>query len=296
MPTVEQSLWHMRPPLSDFAPYWAITLGHLWQHMPDFDLIHSHLDYFAFPTARAAVEPGLTTLHGRLDIPGLQELYRRFRDVPLVSISDAQREPIPDANRLGTVYNGIELNEFTFNPRMGGYVAFLGSISPEKGLDVAIRVARRAGGAAADWCATCPPHTHDPNVRADWEYWEDEIQPLLEGRQVERPDNSPADKDDLLGGAAALLFPIHWPEPFGLAMVEALACGTPVPALNRGSVPEVIEDGVTGFIRDSEDELVEALLHISDLDRARRRAEAERGFSSATMADAYERVYAQLLG
>jgi glycosyltransferase involved in cell wall biosynthesis len=297
VPTVEQSLWHMRPPLSDFAPYWAITLGHLWQHMSDFDLIHSHLDYFAFPTARAAVKPVLTTLHGRLDIPGLQELYQHFRDVPLVSISDAQREPIPDANWLGTVYHGIELNEFTFNPRMGGYVAFLGRISPEKGLDVAIRVARRAGVPLLIGARMPLPHTHDPNVRADWEYWEDEIQPLLEGRQVELLGQlAGRDKDDLLGGAAALLFPIQWPEPFGLVMVEALACGTPVLALNRGSVPEVIEDGVTGFIRDSEDELVEALLHISDLDRARCRAEAERGFSSATMADAYERVYAQLLG
>jgi glycosyltransferase involved in cell wall biosynthesis len=252
---------------------------------------------FLVDRARAAEKPVLTTLHGRLDIPGLQELYQHFRDVPLVSISDAQREPIPDANWLGTVYHGIELNEFTFNPRMGGYVAFLGRISPEKGLDVAIRVARRAGVPLLIGARMPLPHTLDPNVRADWEYWEDEIQPLLEGRQVELLGQlAGRDKDDLLGGAAALLFPIQWPEPFGLVMVEALACGTPVLALNRGSVPEVIEDGVTGFIRDSEDELVEALLHISDLDRARCRAEAERGFSSAAMADAYERVYAQLLG
>ena len=137
---------------------------------------------------------------------------------------------------------------------------------------------------------------HDPNVRADWEYWENEVQPLLEGKQVELLGQlAGKDKDDLLRNAAALLFPIRWPEPFGLVMVEALACGTPVLALREGSVPEIIEDGVTGFIRDTEDELVDAVAHIADIDRQRYRTEAERRFSPATMTDAYERVYERVV-
>ena len=296
VPTVERALWHQTPPLKDFAPYWAITLGHVWEHMEEFDVVHSHLDYFAYPMARAGVRPVVTTLHGRLDLPEQQPLYRHFRDVPLVSISDAQRRPVPDANWVATIYHGIELDEFTFNPQMGGYLAFLGRISPDKGLDTAIRVARRAGVPLLIAARMPLPHMQDPNVQADWAYWENEIQPLLEGRQVELLGQlAGRDKDEFLRNAAALLFPVRWPEPFGLVMVEALACGTPVLALNGGSVPEVIQDGVTGFIRDTEDELVDVLGRIAELDRARCRAEAERRFSPAAMADAYERVYARIV-
>jgi len=216
--------------------------------------------------------------------------------VPLVSISDAQRRPVPDANWVATIYHGIELDEFTFNPQMGGYLAFLGRISPEKGLDTAIRVARRAGMPLLIAARMPLPHMQDPNVQVDWAYWEEEIQPLLEGRQVELLGQlAGSDKDKFLRNAAALLFPVRWPEPFGLVMVEALACGTPVLALNCGSVPEVIEDGVTGFIRDTEDELVDVLGRIAELDRTRCRSEAERRFSPAAMADAYERVYTQVV-
>jgi glycosyltransferase involved in cell wall biosynthesis len=197
---------------------------------------------------------------------------------------------------VATIYHGIELDEFTFNPHMGGYLAFLGRISPDKGLDTAIRVARRAGVPLLIAARMPLPHRHDPNTQVDWTYWEDEIQPLLEGGQVELLGQlAGKDKDEFLRNAAALLFPVRWPEPFGLVMVESLACGTPILALNRGSVPEVIEDGVTGFVRNTEDELVEALGRIAELDRTRCRAEAERRFSPAAMADAYERVYARIV-
>src|SRR5713226_6997479 len=296
VPTVERALWYQQPRPKDFNPYWAITLGEVWRRIDEFDIVHSHLDYFGYPMARSGVRPVVTTLHGRLDLPDLQPLYRAFDDVPLVSISESQRRPLPNANWAATIYHGIELGELTFKPKMGGYLAFLGRISPEKGLDTAIRVARRAGVPLLIAARMPLPHTHDPNVRADWEYWEDEVQPLLEGKQVELLGQlGGKDKDEFLHNAAALLFPIRWPEPFGLVMVESLACGTPVLAFGEGSVPELIEDGVTGFIRKTEDELVEAVGHITELDRARCRAEAERRFSPSAMVDAYERVYAQLV-
>lgn len=296
VPTVERALWHQHPRPRDFNPYWAITLSEVWRHIEEFDIVHSHLDYFGYPMASAGARPVVTTLHGRLDLPDLMPLYRHFNDVPLVSISNAQRAPIPDANWAATIYHGIEVDEYTFNPRMGGYLAFLGRISPEKGLDTAIRVARRAGVPLLIAARMPLPHLHDPNVRVDWEYWENEVQPLLEGKQVELLGQlAGKDKDDFLANAAALLFPIRWPEPFGLVMVEALACGTPVLALRDGSVPEIIDDGVTGFIRDTEDELVDAVKRIADLDRRRCRAEAEQRFSPATMTDAYERVYEQVV-
>jgi glycosyltransferase involved in cell wall biosynthesis len=238
----------------------------------------------------------VTTLHGRLDLPELVPLYREFSDAPLVSISDAQRRPIPWANWAATVHHGIDLDEFTFNPAPGRYLAFLGRISPEKGLDAAIRIARAAGMPLKIAARMPLPYTADPNVRADWEYFERTVEPLLKGSEVEMVGEvGGAEKDAFLGHAAALLFPIDWPEPFGLVMPEALACGTPVLALRRGSVPEVLGDGETAFIRDGEDELVAAARRIGELDRARCRAEAERRFSPAAMAEKYERVYANLI-
>jgi glycosyltransferase involved in cell wall biosynthesis len=239
--------------------------------------------------------PVVTTLHGRLDLPELQPFYRHFKDVPLVSISEAQRRPVWWANFLGTVYHGIELDQFTFRPRADGYLAYLGRISPEKGLDAAVRIARQAGLPLKIAARPPLPHTHDPNVQADWAYFEQVIQPLLEYDQVEFVGElAGAAKDRFLGGAVALLFPICWPELFGLVMAEALACGTPVLALDHGSVPEVVQDGVTGFVRDDEDELVEAVSRIGELSRYACRAEAERRFSPAAMTDAYERLYGLL--
>jgi glycosyltransferase involved in cell wall biosynthesis len=296
VPVVQESLWHHQPAYADFSPFWSLVLGKVARELDQFDLVHNHLDFHGFPLARLASCPVVTTLHGRLDLAELQPLYREMLDVPLISISDAQRRPVAWANWVATVHHGIPLDEFTFNPRPGRYLAFLGRISPEKGLDTAIRVARRAGLPLKVGARMPLPFTNDPNVQADWEYYNQVVEPLLRDADVELVGEvSGAAKDELLGGAAALLFPIRWPEPFGLVMPEALACGTPILALRAGSVPEVLEDGVTGFVRDDEDGLVAAATRLGDLNRARCRAEAERRFSAAAMADRYERVYARLL-
>jgi len=294
-PIVDHALWHCDPPLQDLNPFWTMALDAIADHLDEFDVIHSHLDYWGFPLARHAPVPVVTTLHGRLDLPELQPLYRRFHDVPLVSISDAQRQPVPWANWMDTVYHGIELEQFTFNPEAGRYLAFLGRIAPEKGLDTAIRVAQRAGWPLRIAARKPLRHGGDPNVQADWQHYHHEVKPLLDRQQATLiGEVAGLAKDQFLGNAAALLFPIRWPEPFGLVMVEALACGTPVIALGEGSVPEVIEDGVTGFICSSEEELVAAIGRLGELDRARCRAEAERRFSPAAMAAAYEQIYARL--
>ncbi len=296
IPTAERALWHSDPPLADVTPFWAITLGEVWRHIEEFDVVHSHLDFSGFPLARGAPRPVVTTLHGRLDLPELQPLYSHFTDVPLVSISHAQRRPVQHANWVGTVYHGLDLDDFTPRFQPGSYLAFLGRISPEKGLDAAIRIALGAGMPLK--IAARPPlkNMRDPRVRADWEYYENVVRPLLSNPQIEIIGQvGGREKDDFLRNAAALLFPIRWPEPFGLVMIEALACGSPVLALRRGSVPEIVRDGVTGFVGDSEDDLVAAVNRLSDIDRARCRHEAERRFSAAVMADAYERIYERLM-
>ena len=296
VPTVERALWHSRRDYPDFAPFWAITLGEVWRRLDDFDIVHAHLDFFGFPLARASTRPVVTTLHGRLDLPQLEPLFVHFADVPLVSISNAQRAPVPYANWVATIYHGIELDQYTFSPRSGQYLAFLGRISPDKGVDVAIRVARRAGLPLRIAARRPLPFKNDPEARKDWDYFDHVLQPLLDDAHVELVGEVGGKrKDAFLRHAAALLFPIQWPEPFGLVMAEALACGTPVVALRAGSVPEVLEDGLTGYIRETEAELVEAVNRIDELDRARCRAEAERRFSPSAMAEAYEQVYAALV-
>jgi glycosyltransferase involved in cell wall biosynthesis len=296
IPVVQEAVWHHRPVYSDMVPFWSLTLGRLLREMHEFDVVHSHLDHFGFAAARAGGPPVISTMHGRLDLPELRPLLREFSEVPLVSISDSQRKPAPNANWTATVYHGIDLDDYTFRPRQRRYLAFLGRISPEKGVDVAIRIARHAGMPIRIAARMPLPHTEDPNTRRDWAYYEDEVQPLLEGTAVELIGQvGGKQKDDFLGNAAALLFPISWPEPFGLVMPEAMACGTPVLALRAGSVPEIITDGVTGFIRDTEDELVEAVAHIKEIDRARCRAEVERRFTAQVMTDNYLNVYEQLL-
>ncbi len=296
VPTVDRALWRRdRPPL-DVTPYCTLTLGKVLQRIDDFDVVHSHLDVRGFPLARAAGVPVVTTLHGRLDLPDLGPIFEHFVDVPLVSISNAQRLPAPQANWVGTVHHGLDLDEFTPRFQRGEYFVFLGRISPEKGLDSAIRVARRVGIPLK--VAARPPlaNRQDPAARVDWEYYEQVIQPLLADSCVELiGEVGGRDKEELLRNAAALLFPIDWPEPFGLVMIEALACGTPVLALRRGSVPEVLRDGVTGFACSSEDELVRAVERLDEIDRSRCRQEAEQRFSASAMADAYERVYERLV-
>jgi glycosyltransferase involved in cell wall biosynthesis len=296
VPIVDRALWHQKTRFRDFTPFWSMVLGRLVQEIDAFDLVHSHLDYFGYPLARIAPCPVVTTLHGRLDEPELAPLYRAFTDVPLVSISNAQRQPVPDARWVATVYHGIDLSEYTFNPDAGEYLAFLGRISPEKGLDTAIRVSRAAGMPLKIAARKPLPFKQDAEVRRDWEYYQEEIRPLLDGRDLEFiGEVDGRDKDAFLGRAVGLLFPIRWPEPFGLVMVEALACGTPVLALRAGSVPEVIRPGLTGYVCEREEELVAATRRLAEINRAGCRAEAERRFSPAAMADAYERVYEGLL-
>jgi glycosyltransferase involved in cell wall biosynthesis len=264
-----------------------LELGQVFEQSREFDVIHSHVEYYALPFARLVPTPVVTTLHGRLDLGGLRTIFERFSDAPLVSISDSQREPVPAANWAATVYNGTDLTEFTFNETGGDYFVFVGRICPEKNIEGAIDIARRTGVPLRIAAKVDP---------VDLEYHESVIKPLVDGRQVEYlGELGGADKDRLLGSALALLFPVDWPEPFGLAMTEAMACGTPVLALRRGSVPEVVEDGVTGLVRESEDELVAAVDQVAGLSRRACRDRVERLFSVEVMTDGYESVYESLV-
>jgi glycosyltransferase involved in cell wall biosynthesis len=266
-----------------FAPLF-MQLETVARRAHEFDIIHCHLDYFAFPTLRLLGVPSITTLHGRLDLPELGPLYRLYHDMPVVSISDAQRQPL-EANYAATIHHGLPQKSLTQGPG-GAYLAFLGRISPEKGPDVAIRIAARAG---------IPLKIAAKVDKVDREYFETKIEPLLAHADVEFiGEIADHQKAKFLGEAAALLFPIVWREPFGLVMIEAMACGTPVVAFNAGSVPEILEDGLTGFIVDSEDEAVEALRDISRLDRGRIRAEFERRFTAQHMAQNYLKLYSRL--
>jgi glycosyltransferase involved in cell wall biosynthesis len=297
VPTINRALWH-NDRYRDALPFTAMTVDLAYQMADYFDVIHNHLGYPAFPMARAhPATPTLTTLHGRLDQPELEPLDRQFDEMPLVSISDAQRAPLPWANWVATVYHGIPIHEFPFRPSGGEYLAFLGRIAPEKGLDMAIGVARRAGMRLRIAARMPRDQPHNPEAQRDWRYFHEAIEPHLSEPGIEWiGDVAGGAEADLLGGAAALLFPIRWPEPFGLVMAEALACGTPVLALRRGSVPEVVEHGLTGFVADTIEDLVRAIGRLSEIDRRRCRAAAETRFSTGVMVDQYEAIYGQLLG
>lgn len=252
-----------------------------------FDVLHFHVDYLHFPLSRRMGWPQITTLHGRLDIPELRELYREFRDMPVISISDAQRVPVPHANWHGTVYHGLPLDLYTAREAPGRYLAFLGRISPEKRVDRAIEIARRFG---------MPLRVAAQIDPADRQYFETEVKCLLDDPLVEYVGEiGDKDKDAFLGNAYALLFPIDWPEPFGLVLVEALACGTPVVAWRSGSVPELIDDGLTGFVVDSIEQAVAALRQVPGLSRTRCREVFEQRFSVTKMTQDYLRIYDQML-
>jgi glycosyltransferase involved in cell wall biosynthesis len=248
-----------------------------------FDIIHAHVDYWSFAFAQLTGMPTVGTMHGRLNIPELHPVYRRYRSVPLVSISNAQRAPLPFMNWVATIYHGLPRDLLQFSPGDGKYLAFLGRISPEKRPDLAIEVARKAG---------IPLKIAAKIDAVDRDYFEAEIKPRLSSPGIEYVGEiAETEKSEFLGGAVALLFPIDWPEPFGLAMIEAMACGTPVIARPCGSVPEVLRHGVCGYIADTVDELTEALRQIHQLSREACRAEFERRFTVEQMADNYERVY-----
>ena len=253
-----------------------------------FDVIHSHLDYWSFPFARLTpAVPTVSTMHGRLDIEDLHPVYRRYRSVPVVSISNAQRTPMLFMNWIATIHHGIPSSLLSCNLRPGQYLAFLGRISPEKRPDIAIEVARRAG---------IPLRIAAKVDVVDRDYFEAVIKPRIVSPEVEYVGEiSETEKSEFLGNALALLFTIDWPEPFGLAMIEALACGTPVVARPCGSVPEIINPGVTGFIAGGLEELVSAVKRVSGLSRQACRKEFEQRFTVEIMADRYEQVYRKLI-
>lgn len=273
----------------DQMAHHLLMVHRVLQDAQNFDVIHFHIDYLHYPLSQRSRIPHLTTLHGRLDIPDLQPLYRVFADQPVVSISDAQRAPLPGINWQGTVHHGYPKDLFTFQERPGKYLAFLGRISPEKRPDRAIRLAQKVG---------IPLKIAAKVDKADCEYYRETIAPMIReaGSLVEFiGEVGGRDKDEFLGNAYAFLFPIDWPEPFGLVMIEAMACGTPVIARRCGSVPEVMEEGVTGFIVDDDAGEVAAVEKVASLDRRRCRQVFEERFSAARMARDYLAIYRRLI-
>jgi glycosyltransferase involved in cell wall biosynthesis len=265
----------------------VLLLDHVIQHVNDFDLVHFHTGYLQFPVCRYLPVPHVTTLHGRLDLPDLIPVFDRFCDAPVVSISDAQRRPLPHANWQATIYHGMPTDLFRFGSGSGDYLAFLGRISPEKGIERAIEIAKRAG---------MPLKIAAKVDRADRRYFKRAVEPLLNQPGLEWiGEINDGQKNEFLGNAYALLFPIDWPEPFGLVMIEAMACGTPVIAYRAGSVPEVMEDGVTGFVVTELDGAVEAVRRVPELDRGACRNVFDRRFTATRMANDYIKVYEHIL-
>jgi glycosyltransferase involved in cell wall biosynthesis len=275
------------PTVIDWVAIYYRMVEMIYRRKDEFDVLHFHIDYFPLALFSRQRVPFLTTLHGRLDIPEFVETYGTFASCPFVSISNSQRRPIPQLNWIRTVQHGMPAELLTPRPVKQEYAAFLGRISPEKGVDRAIKIAGKAGlklkiAAKVD--------------NADKEYYDTLIKPLIrDNPDVEFVGEiNDAQKPDFLSGAYALIFPIDWPEPFGLVMIEAMACGTPVIAFNSGSVPEVIDPGLTGFIVNDIDQAVAALGKVHTLDRARVRATFDRRFTARRMAEDYLEVYEEL--
>lgn len=286
-PVVDRSL-RLHPNHPESTAYHSIMLGRLSKMAHLFDIIHFHIDILHFPMNYYLQTPNVTTLHGRLDLPDLGDVYREFDQVPLISISDHQRTPLPFANWQATVYNGVPADTYHFNAQPQGYLAFLGRISPEKGIEDAIEIAIRAG---------MPLRIAAKVDKADEEYYQKRIKPLLQHPLVEYiGEISEQEKDAFLGNAYAVLFPINWPEPFGLVMIESFACGTPVIAFNQGSVPEVMQDGETGFVVSGIEAAVDAVEKIDTISRQCCRYLFEQRFSSTAMARNYLRAYESIIG
>jgi glycosyltransferase involved in cell wall biosynthesis len=277
------------PDVKDWVATYHLLMEYVYRRKDAFDIMHFHTDYFPNSLFSRQKVPFLTTLHGRLDLPEFAAVYRMFPNVPLISISDSQRKPVPDLGWAATVYHGMPKDLLTPQNVAGerDYFAFLGRISPEKGIERAIQIAGQVGvtlkvAAKVD--------------KADAEYFKESVEPLLKNAHVEFiGEINDAQKPAFLSGAKALLFPIDWPEPFGLVMIEAMACGCPVIAMRRGSVPEVMDDGVSGFIVDSVDEAIAACGRLHTLDRARVRAQFDKRFTSRRMAEDYVRIYEDLI-
>ncbi len=282
----EKALWRS----NDYVVpdvYYTIQIEQVAREAENFDVIHFHFDHQHLPLLRRLNVPYVTTMHGRLDLPDLVPLYKAFPDTPVISISDAQREPLPWLNWQRTIHHGLPLDLYDFYEGPRNYLAFLGRVSPEKGLDRAIEIAKRAG----------LPLKISANVHpVNRAYFEQVIRPLMDHPLIEfLGELGGKEKEEFLGGALAVLFPIDWPEPFGLVMIESMATGTPVIANRRGSVPEVVKDGVSGFIVDTVDEAVKAIERIPDLDRRKVRQYFEERFSVERMVDEHLETYHDLI-
>lgn len=286
VPCCKEAL-RLNPDCIDPLAHHLLMIEEVLNQAQEFDLIHFHTDYFHFIRSRREQVPCVTTLHGRLDIPDLVPLYQEFREIPLISISNAQRKPLPWVNWVGRVHHGMPVDLLGWDECSGDYLAFLGRISPEKGLDQAIEIAIKSD---------MPLKIAAKVDRADRDYFEKVIRPILDHPLIEFVGEiGHTEKSEFLGNAAALLFPIEWPEPFGLVMIEAMACGTPVIAYPRGSVPEIIFDGVNGFLVHNADEAVAAVRKTSDFDRRECRRYFELNFSDDQMARNYLNIYQKLI-
>jgi glycosyltransferase involved in cell wall biosynthesis len=264
-----------------------LMLERVRQRADEFDFLHFHLDYYPFSIFARQQTPFMTTLHGRLDLPEHQPVFATFPSIPVVSISNAQRRPVPQAGWVKTIYHGLPEQLLTPQPVKQQYLAFLGRIAPEKRVDRAIRIAQQCG---------MPLKIAAKVDRVDREYYDQQIRPLIDGSDVEYiGEITDAQKSAFLSGAVALLVPIDWPEPFGLVMIEAMACGTPVIAFNRGSVPEVVDEGLTGFIVEDEKGAIGAIYRLSGLSRAKIRERFEERFTARRMAQDYLAVYRSLM-
>ena len=272
----------------DHLLYHYVMLDQVRDLARKFDVLHFHVDYLHYPFMRGCRVPHVATLHGRLDIPQLKALYRKFANEPIVSISFSQRKALRFARWISNVYHGVPARTYRPGSGKGGYLAFLGRISPEKRVDRAVQIALQCG---------MPLKIAAKVDKADREYYESEIRPLLSQPGIEYiGEITESEKCEFLGYAYAHLFPIDWPEPFGMCMIEAMACGTPTIAFGHGSVPEVLSHGVTGFVVDSVEAAVEAVPKIATLDRAACRLEFEERFDSLRMAEDYVRIYESLAG
>jgi glycosyltransferase involved in cell wall biosynthesis len=282
----ERSLRTDDTSVDPLAPH-VTMLNQVFRNASDFDIVHFHIDYLHFPVSVRSNTPNVTTLHGRLDIPELETLYREYHSMRVVSISDAQREPLPWLNWQSTVHHGLPENLYCFTREPAGYLAFLGRISPEKGVDRAIEIARLAG-IKLKIAAKVDP--------VDQRYFNEKIRPLVADPLVDFiGEIGESEKRDFLGRALALLLPVDWPEPFGLVMIEAMACGTPTIAFRRGAVAEIVHDGVNGFTCDSVEDAVTALAQISTLSRKRCRLFFEENFTAARMVRDYLNIYARVI-
>jgi len=271
----------------DRLAHHMLMLEHVVQRAAEFDIVHFHTDYLHFPLSRREQITHVTTLHGRLDLPDLVPVYQEFREMPVISISNGQREPLPWANWQATVYHGLPADMYHFRDKAGTYLAFLGRVSPEKRVDRAIEIAKQVG---------IPLKIAAKVDRVDKDYFETVVEPLLRHPFVEFVGEiGEGEKEEFLSNAYALLFPIDWPEPFGLVIIEAMACGTPVIAYRGGAVPEVMEEGHTGFIVEGLEDAVDAVRRVPELSRKRCREVFDHRFTAERMAHDYVQVYERLI-